>query len=265
MKKGWVIFMAIENKPNDENVHTYDNGFHPKEVILDENYKFYNRNFFFRLWSKIVIYFTRTWLIFPRMFMGVKIKGRKNKRKADGAIMVANHIHPLDAFFLAGSLYFKKVYVTMLQSNLGFGLFSRYLRIVACVPIPTDRRLLRKFNNETAEILQKHCNVLFFAEAALNPYCDHIRPFLPGAFHYAVVNDRPIMPCCFTFHKPKGLLKLFRKKPCIHVNYLEPYYVKNTGNRKEDIERTTAEVHQIINDFFVANSDYYYKDGKKIN
>ena len=29
--------MAIENKPNEENLHTYDNGFHPKEVVLNEN------------------------------------------------------------------------------------------------------------------------------------------------------------------------------------------------------------------------------------
>ncbi len=28
----------------NENEHTYDNGFHPKEVHLKENYKFYNQN-----------------------------------------------------------------------------------------------------------------------------------------------------------------------------------------------------------------------------
>ena len=41
----------IENKNNqeNENTHTYDNGFHPKEVILKENYKFYRKGFFFKI------------------------------------------------------------------------------------------------------------------------------------------------------------------------------------------------------------------------
>lgn len=256
--------MMNENKPNAENQHTYDNGFHPKEVKLDENYKFYNRSIGFKILAKILIWFTRFWLIFPRMFMGVKIIGRKNKRKVNGAVMICNHVHLLDAFILAGTVYFQKVYVTILQSNLGFGLFSKYIRLLAGVPIPTDRRQLRKFNNETKEVLENGDNVLFFAEAALLPYCDHIRPFLPGAFHYAVTNERPIMPCCITFHKPKGLYKLFRKKPCLHFNFLEPYHITPTGNRKEDIERTTKEVHAIINDYFIKNSDYFYENGIKI-
>lgn len=125
--------------------------------------------------------------------------------------MVSNHIHPLDAFFIVGSMYFTKVYVTMLQSNLGFGLISKYMRLAAAVPIPEQRRLLRKFDQETAQTLDKKQNILFYPEAALMPYCDHIRNFLPGAFHFAVKYDKPILPCCFTFHKPKGILKLFRK------------------------------------------------------
>ena len=35
----------------NENEHTYDNGFHPKEVHLKENYKFYNQNIFFRFFQ----------------------------------------------------------------------------------------------------------------------------------------------------------------------------------------------------------------------
>lgn len=254
----------MEQKPEiNENDHVYDNGHYPKEVKLDENYRFYNRNILFRIWSKFVLYLTRFWLIFPRMGLGVKVIGRKNKRKVKGALIVSNHIHPLDAFFLASTFYFSKVYVTMLQSNLGFGFASRYMRYAAAVPIPTERRLLRKFNQETAQALERGDNILFYPEAALVLYCDHIRRFLPGAFHFAVVNNRPIIPCCFTFHKPKGIYKLFRKKPLIHVNILEPYYFKDCGNRSESIELASKEVHKIINDYFVAHSDYYFPENQK--
>lgn len=249
----------------NENQHTYDNGFHPKEVVLKKNYKFYNHSWYFRIAARITIWFTRFWLVFAKLIMGVRIKGKKNKYKAHGMIIISNHIHPLDAFFLAASFYFSKVYVTMLQSNLGFGIVSKYMRLAAAVPIPTDRHLLRKFNEGTAETLKKKKqNILFYPEAALMPYCDHIRNFLPGAFHYAIVNEVPILPCCYTFHKPKGIYKLFRrKKPVIRLNVLEPYYPKYTDNRNETIKQTTEEVHKIISDFFIQNSDYYYDNNKK--
>ncbi len=249
----------------NENEHTYDNGFHPKEVVLKPNYKFYNRNPFFLFFAWIILWLTRLWLIVPRFLMGVRTTGRKNKRKVKGAIMISNHIHPLDAFFLVSTFYFQKVYVTMLQSNLGFGIVSKYWRLAAAVPIPTDRHLLRKFNQETEQVLNKKKNILIYAEAALMPYCDHIRNFLPGAFHYAVAYDRPILPCCFTFHKPKGIYKLIRrKKPRIHCNILEPYYITHTDNRKNDIEKAREDVHKIIESYFIAHSDYFYKDGEKI-
>ena len=71
----------------NENEHTYDNGFHPKEVHLKENYKFYNQNIFFRFFSMLTKWFTRIWIIFPRIFLGIHVKGRKNKRKVKGAII----------------------------------------------------------------------------------------------------------------------------------------------------------------------------------
>lgn len=259
------MYNIVGDIMQNENEHTYDNGFHPKEVKLKENYVFYNQNIFFRFFSYLLILISRLWLIFPRIFMGVKYTGRKNKKKARGAIFVANHIHPLDAFFLASAHSGKKIYVTMLQSNLGFGLFSKYLRMTAAVPIPTERRQLKRFGEATEEILEKGKNILIYPEAALMPYCDHIRNFLPGAFHYAVAFNTPIIPCCFTFHKPKGLLKLFRrKKPTIHCNFLEPYYIKQQETRRETIDYTNKEIHQIIEEYFIKNSDYFYKDGKKI-
>ncbi len=246
-----------------ENEHTYDNGFHPKEVVLKENYKFYNKNIFFRFLSMLTVWFTRLWILVPRLWMGVKVYGRKNKRKEKGVILISNHIHPLDAFFLATTFYFRKVYVTMLQSNLGFGLASRYMRIAAAVPIPTERRQLRRFNEQTRMALEKGKNILFYPEAALMPYCNHIRNFLPGAFHYAVLYDRPIVPCCYTFHKPKGIYKLLRgKKPVVHFHILEPYYIKHSDNRNETIQRTTEEVHKIISDFFLSHNEYDYDKEK---
>lgn len=151
----------------NENKHTYDNGFHPKAVKLKPNYKFYNNNFIFRIFSLILSIITKIWIIIPKIYFSYKVIGRKNAKKIKGAVIISNHIHPLDAFLLVSSFYFRKIYVTMLQSNLGFGLVSKYMRIAAAVPIPTDRRLIRKFNEETKATLEKGKNILFYPEAAL--------------------------------------------------------------------------------------------------
>ena len=237
----------------NENIHTYDNGFHPKEVKLKDNYKFYNKNIIFRFFSRITATLANVWLIFPKLFMGYKIIGKKNFKKINGAILISNHIHFLDAFFIVSSLFYKKIYVTMLQSNLGFGLVSKYIRLAAAVPIPNDTKMFRKFSRQTSEALDRKANILFYPEAALMPYCDHIRNFLPGAFHFAVKNNAPIIPCCFTFHKPKGLYKLFRKKPLVHFNILEPYYLNENDNN----EIVAEKLNKLISEYFNEHSDYY--------
>lgn len=242
----------------DENQHSYDNGFHPKEVTLKKNYKFYNRSLIFRFFRFIARTTNRFWLLVPKFFIGFKIIGKKNRKYAKGSVMIANHIHPLDAMLLISSFHFKTTYVTVLQSNLGFGIVSKYIRLGGAVPIPSDRHLLPKFKEETLKALDRKASILFYPEAALVPYCDHIRNFMPGAFHYAVLADVPIIPCCWTFHKPKGLRKLFRrKKPVMHLNILEPYIIKQGENRNETIRRTTQELQEIISNYFIEHSDYY--------
>lgn len=247
------------NDKTNENEHTYDNGFHPKEVKLKENYKFYNNNPFFVIASHIALLFTKFYIFFYKHFvLGYKIVGKKNwKAHKKGNFIICNHIHNLDCFMITTALYPHKVHTTVLQSNLGFPVFSRYIRIAGAVPIPEDRRLLRVFKEETCKAIAKGKNIIFFAEASLVPYCDHIRNFMPGAFHFAVDSNSPILPMVYTFHKPKGIRSLWRKKPFMHLNILPLYEITNLENKKETINKAMSDVHKIINDYFVEHSDYY--------
>lgn len=252
----------MENKEIiNENEHTYDNGFHPKEVKLTEKFKFYRHGFFFKIINKLAIWGTKFVLFFPRIFVwGYKIKGKKNLKKQKGFVLISNHTHQLDALMILTSLSLKNIYVTMLQSNLGFGIVSKYFRAGGAVPIPEDKKLFMKFNKETVTELKKGTNILVYPEAALVPYCDHIRPFMSGAFHFAVAANATIIPSVITYHKPKGLYKITRrKKPCIHYNILEPYQIKDMGNKKLTLETATSELNKIMSDYFNENSDFFKK------
>lgn len=250
---------------NDENVHTYDNGFKPKEVKLNDDYKFYRTSKWARIKSFLTIGTTRIFLFFEKIFAwDFKVIKYQKIKDIQGNMLVANHTHQQDALMIGTTLMRHQTYITMLQSNLGFGIISKYFRAGGAVPIPTEKNLIRKFTNETVYILEKtKANILFYPEAALMPYCDHIRNFMPGAFHYAYMAKRPITPIVITYHKPKGIYKLLRrKKPCIHLNILKPYEIKDLGNKRLTLENAAKEVNEIMNDYFVKNSDYFYPPQK---
>ena len=257
-----------ETKRDEENVHTYDNGFHPKPVHLKSNYRIYRTNIFYRFFNKVAIVLFIIMMFIPkRLFWGFKVVGRKNSKELNGSIVLSNHTHPYDVFSMITAIPTKRLYITMLESNLGFGIVSHVFRIGGAVPIPTPLDLQKKFNSDTTKIVDMGYNVLFFPEAALMPFCDHIRPFMPGAFHYVYNSkNRKIVPTMLTYHEPKGFYKLTRRHaPCIHYNILEPYYMKDLGNKRDSINKAKDDLHKIMSDYFIAHSDYYYdKDGNKI-
>ncbi|MBQ9900586.1 MAG: 1-acyl-sn-glycerol-3-phosphate acyltransferase [Acholeplasmatales bacterium] len=256
-----------QNETVNENEHSYDNGFHPKEVHLKPNYKLYRKSIWYKIWNKTLVYICKFLFFFPKFFVwGVRVKGKKNKKNIKSSMMVCNHAFPLDIFIILTSIPTKRVYVTTLESNMGFGIVSTFFRDGGAVPIPTDSQLLRRFNKETPEMIKKGYNVMFYPEAALIPYCDHIRPLLSGAFHYAYNSNKKIIPMVITFHKPKGLYKLFRKnKPCIHYNILEPYYMEDLGNKRLSLDKARDDIQKIISDYFIKNSDYYYDENGNRN
>ena len=69
-----------QNKEINENEHTYDNGFHPKEVHLKPNYNLYRKSLGFKIWNKIVIYSFVLFMFIPKyIFWGIRVKGKKSK------------------------------------------------------------------------------------------------------------------------------------------------------------------------------------------
>jgi 1-acyl-sn-glycerol-3-phosphate acyltransferase len=257
-----------ESKPIDENAHTYHT-VEAKKVVLKDDYNFFYRSKFKSFWSRFLIIFfgviAMPWII---LINGFRIKGKKNwkKVKKNGCVLVSNHVNPGDAFFIGWTLMSKKVYFTSLQSNLGlpFG-FGKLIRILGAVPIPEKMSQMPRFRQQFLEDLKMGRKITVYPEAALLPYCDHIRPFKKGAFRLALVEDTPILPIVFTYRKPKGLYRIWRRKPCLTINFLEPYYPTTEGSHAERIEKAMNETHDIMEKFFNENTTYFLKKKEKKN
>ena len=246
----------------DKELHTYQT-IEAKPVYLPDDYYFFKQPLYKRILNKIIMLFVTIFSqLVGRIRFGFKIKGKKNLKNIKGAIIVANHIHPFDAFMLATSFYPRRVFVTMLQTNLGLP-GGKVIRLVGGIPIPDRKNLLERFMKEMAYTLEKkHQLITIYPEAALIPYCDHIREFKKGAFKFACMSDVPIIPMVWTFHKPRGLYKLFKKKPTLHLTVLKPYTITKCERKVETVDKALNEVHQIMEDFFNQNNEVSYTPEK---
>lgn len=241
----------------DKDDEAFKTRFEPKKVVLKDNYKFYNKNIFFRINSVITIYLISVLFFFYRtVFMGQKTKNkRKYKKYIKGNVIVANHTMQFDGFYHVILNLPQKVYITMLQSNLGFGVASRILRNAGAVPIPEKLAQMKTFLKSTASVLDEGKTVLLFPEANINLYCDHIRSFDEGAVKIAYYAHKQLCPMITVWRKAKGWYKLIGRKWCPTICYLEPYTIKEQGSKKETTSFANRELQQIITDYFNSNSE----------
>lgn len=250
--------MDKENNEIDENTHQYTT-IKAKPVILKDNYHFFKHHFLYHIISFILRFITIFLTnIYMYIWLGYRIKNRKNYHKVKGGcIMVANHIMPMDGFIIPSTFFPKMTYVLSLQSNLGLPLFGKFITLIGAVPIPEKRNQLKRFSEELVWKANKGGRILIYPEAALIPFCDHIRPFKKGAFRYALLSEKPIIPLVWTFHKPKSPLKrLLRKNPCPHLNVLDPYYPTTQETSFKTLDKTMTEVHNIMEEYFNTHSEF---------
>lgn len=231
--------------------HTYNNGFKPKKVVLKDNYNFYQTSLLYKILNFITILITELLIIIPKLIIGYKVIGKKNIKNVKNAVFISNHAHVIDAFLIGTTLFPKRLYCTTLQSNMGFPIISKYLRLCGAVPIPTKLNHKKKFYMDSIKILEKS-SILFYPEASLIPFNNRIREFDTGAFNIAYKSNSLIVPIMLTFHKPSGFYKLFRRKPLVHLNILKPYKVHDKILAKD-------ELYEIMNSYFLKNSDFFFK------
>ena len=169
--------------------------------------------------------------------------------------MVCNHVHVLDAVWIGALLFPRKIYVTMLQSNLGLPFVGKILRIAGGIPIPETKELMVHFLGDLKNELSKKTPVLVMPEASIKPYHVGIRKFLSGAFRFAADADAKILPFVYVYKTPNFIQKLYSKKPRFHLHILEPVEVERGESKQQTLTLTKNKVHKIMSDYFNEHSD----------
>lgn len=243
-----------QQNENLDNEHTFQT-IKARPVKLKENYDYFNLKWYRRFLSRFSVFLVLTLMKFfiGPIFFGFKVKNKKilkvAKKEKTGYIFISNHIHPLDSFLSGSAIYTKNLYYTMLMTNLGLPVAGKTLKFLGGAPIPEEIKFLRGFRNQMKIVLEKGAWVAVYPEAALKPYHDSIRPFKSGAIRFALDNEVKILPMVFVLKKPKGIYKLYKRKPLLHLHILEPYELVLKDSKKETLTYNSDKLHEIMSKY----------------
>ncbi len=257
-----------EGKVFDSEKHSYQT-IKARPVKLKDNYDYFNIKWYKRPFTRLaafIVLFLMKIFVGP-VFFGFKVVNKKAlrsaKREKTGYIYISNHIHPFDAFLTASAIFTKRIYITMLMTNLGIPVAGKVMKFLAGVPIPENKNHFRDFKKQMKIVLDRGAWIAVYPESALEPYCDHIRPFEKGAIRFALDNDVNILPMVYVFKKPRGLYRLYKRKPLLHLHILEPYKLEIKDSKHETVEYNSNVLENMMRDYLEKQKEVYKSKEKK--
>lgn len=220
-------------------------------VEIDKNYKFRIKNPIAKFFANLFYCFAA--LVIPFIVYlahGVRFRGRRNLRslKNTGAVAITNHVLYLDCMMIAQAVFPKKLYFQVLENNMKLPGVRFFMKACGCMPIPRKQSAKRVYVEETDKILKDEKKFVgIYPEAALWPYYTKIRKFKPGAFHFAVKDDVPIIPVIINFRAPRGIQKWFNMKVrYVTVHIGKPIYANKDLPFNESVTELMERSHNIM-------------------
>lgn len=220
----------------------------PLDFDIDENYEYVKKGKIFNYFSNMLYYGVAIPVLYvlTRLLYDLKIEGKENlENLKTGAITVSNHVLILDCAMVGLALDEKKVYYTTLEDSFKIPFIRHLIKLLRAIPIPTEQKNKPHFVKALDEVLKEGGMVHFYPEASLWPYYNKIRNFKTGAFRFALRNNVPIVPMIFTFRRPVGIRRVFKRKSDVTLTILEPITFEGEENR-QDMYLFKEKVHQAM-------------------
>lgn len=221
-------------------------------TVFDKNYPYVDKSAGYKFKHGLMRIVVRL-LAFPIMLIatGLKVSGRENLKKhreviKNGVVSVVNHVHMWDFICIMWAVRPNAPWIPVWDKNMR-GENKNLIRYNNGIPIPTDDiRASAAFSQTIAKLLDENQWVHVSAEGSMWEYYQPIRPFKKGAFRFAVKSGKPVLPLAFSFREPKGIQKLFHKKPLLNLKIGEPIFPDTTLPDSAAIENITKEAHSAV-------------------
>jgi 1-acyl-sn-glycerol-3-phosphate acyltransferase len=201
-----------------------------REIKFDVNYNYYDKT----IWNKFkrgVLWVLLNTIVFPlcTCLHGLKIEGKENFKKnkhlfKNGGISICNHVFLWDYLCVLKAIRPNLQYLIAWKDNLE-GPSGPLIRLVGGIPVPTnDIRAMMKFNAAISDVLNDGKWLHVFPEGSMWYFYPDIRPFKQTVFKLAVKHNKAIIPMGYSYREPKGLFKIWKRRPCVTLNIGEPIF-----------------------------------------
>ena len=197
-----------------------------KSKIDYDTYRYYDKRkgrrfvkFLHRIVSNTVL------RLYLRLAHHVKVVGKAHVKalKKKGAVIVSNHIHPLDIQMISIYLFgMRPMNFLSLARNMDLRV-GFLLRNAGAIPIPEDHDNKKRCFEEMNRLLQDGNLLQICPEGSLSLLCNDIRPFKDGAFRFAAQNQVPLLPVTLRFEEYNKKGKKY-KHPRFTIDVSEPIY-----------------------------------------
>ncbi len=183
----------------------------------------------------------------------LKIEGKENLKGVKEAIITCNHISKADSFAVRAAVGVDIMFVAA-EFNNWKGPMGDIARHTGYIPLSTklNLKLMRKFNEAIEYYLNKHKRILIYPEQAMWREYKKPRPLQNGAFHYAVMNNVPIIPLFITIEDKQEKVDASGKMNfgnyTIHI--LPPIYPKAELDNKANEEYMRLENFKLWKDCY---------------
>jgi 1-acyl-sn-glycerol-3-phosphate acyltransferase len=174
-----------------------------KKIDFSEPYTFIYFGLWFNLLTFPIVLTGYVLVMFCRMFYGLRISGRKNKRilRKRGCITVSNHCHYFDTVFASHSLFPRRLYISVVQRNFEVPIVRTILRVLKAFPIPSNSLGLKMITPHIGEALNRGHHVHFLPEGELVYLSQTIYRFRLGAFYQSYLHQVPVLPMVYVFNR----------------------------------------------------------------
>lgn len=193
-----------------------------KQVIKD----FFLNNFKVKPFTKII----------NKLEYKTIVLGRENLKGIKRAIITSNHVFIYDCLVNKYALRGHKVMVVGAEFNNQKGKFGDLMRAGGLLPLSSKYSVMKEFNKGIKYHLNKNHYVLIYPEQSMWYNYEKLRPFKDGAFHYAVMNNVPVIPIYITFRPTGKYDDSGAEKKYVTVNILKPIYKNDALSDKENIK-----------------------------
>ena len=217
-----------------------------------EKYRYVRKNPFWVLLSYFLYYvlaYPILWIV-GKIWVGVKVKGRKNLRvlRRRGVFFYGNHTQIVDAW--AVQVYVakgKRSYIVADQDAINIPGLKGFVTLLGVMPIP-DNAHREDFIKAIDYHYHHKKGIIIYPEQHIWPYSTHIRNFPDDSFTYPAKLGAPVVAICTTYRRP--WLFPNKRKPKMTMHVSSPFYPK----MKKSLAERKKDLRDKVYDFMLTHS-----------